>query len=208
MSRVGQGPASPFPACQKLVATAQLPHQLTLAGRVGNWPSIHIPADLAVSESLTNLVLLPVHWWAEPPPLPGVNKADKVVKVESSQHLISPPPASVSGAHWGPEPPCPTCNNKVLGVNPLLIPYATQRQDLNFTPPWRQQGSVITDAPFLMEEQREGWMSSPTWSGRGESALLCCWMVLWASWPTCNSSVEGQTDKTRKRLDKVQSHNI
>jgi len=207
MSQVGQGPASPFPACQKLVATAQLPHQLTLAGWVGSWPSIHIPADLAVSDSRTSLVLLPVCWWAEPPPLPGVNKADKVVKVESS-HLISPLPAHVSGACWGPEPPSLTCSNQVLGVNPLFVLYAAQRQDLNFTPPWRQQGSMIIDAVFLKEEQRGGWMSSPPWSGRGESALLCCWMVLWASWPSCNSSVEGQTDKTRKRLNKVQSHNI
>ena len=123
---------------------------------MGSWPSIHIPADLAVSDSRTNLVLLPVRWRAEPPPLPGFNKADKVVKVESSQHLISQPPAHVSGARWGPEPPSLTYSNKVLGVNPLLVLYTAQRQDLNFTPPWRQQGSVIINAAFLKEEQRGG----------------------------------------------------
>ena len=145
----------------------------------------------------------PLVRWASTPT--WHHKADKVVQAESRKHLISPPPAHVSGAHCGPEPPCPSCSNKVLGINPLLILYASERQDLNFTPPSRQQGSVIINAPFLKEEQRRGWISSPPWNGQGESALLCCWMALFASGGT---SVKGQTDKTRKRLDKAQPHSI
>lgn len=124
VSWVEQGPTFPFLVWQKLVATLQHPHQIILVGWVGSWSSISHPEEHGSTWIPHHVSVIAVHWWAEPPPLTGINEADKVVQVESSKHFILPhSPPHVSWAHWGPKPPLPFFSNKVLLVSPLLILY-------------------------------------------------------------------------------------